>query len=97
MPLRWPRFWRQPLKAVRIVVYTRRNCPLCDEAAHFLEAERSQLGFALDYIDVDTDPALREQHGNWVPVVEVAGKVRFRGHIQPMLWRRLVTALQRLR
>ena len=96
MPGFWRRFWGrgESLAGVRVVVYTRANCPLCDEAAHFLEAERHVLGFALKYVDVDRHPALREAHGNWVPVVEVAGKVRFRGHINAVLWRRLVRGLK---
>jgi hypothetical protein len=30
-----------------------------------------------------------------VPVVEVEGKVRFRGHVNPVLWRRLIHSLTR--
>jgi glutaredoxin len=80
---------------VRVVVWTRANCPLCDEAAEFLEGERRKHGFQLDYIDVDSDPAYRDRYGEWVPVVEVNGEVRFRGHINRVLWDRCVIALRR--
>jgi len=86
---------RQPSETIRVTVYTRINCHLCDEAAHVLERERGALGFSLEYVDVDGDDALRAAHGDWVPVVEVNGKVRFRGRIDPILWRRLMTALRR--
>lgn len=95
------RRWRQwlrspkPLKTTRVVVYTRTNCPLCDHAAEFLEQERRQLGFSLKFVDVDHDPALQAAHGNWVPVIEVNGKPRFRGRINPVLWHRLIAALRR--
>src|SRR5262245_48961140 len=100
MPGTWARLWnalrpRPPLQSVRIVVFTRDNCPLCDEAAHFLEARRRRLGFSLQFIDVDQDPALRERYCQSVPVVEVNGKVRFRGQINPVQWERLMTALRR--
>jgi glutaredoxin len=94
MPGEWWRFWRRrTLKGVRVVVWTRADCPLCDEAAAFLEAERRKLGFQLDYVDVDADPAHRERYGDSVPVIEVNGEVRFRGHINRVLWNRLVVAL----
>jgi glutaredoxin len=96
MPLRWLRWLRRhSLANVRVVVYTRQTCPLCEEAIAFLDRERGQLGFELTLVDVDSSDLLREQHGEWVPVVEVDGKVRFRGHINPVLWRRLVTALRK--
>jgi glutaredoxin len=92
----WWRFWRRTrLKDVHVIVYTRASCPLCDKASAFLERERERLGFSLDYIDVDRDDALCRQHGEWVPVVEVDGKVRFRGQVDEVLWRRVVHALER--
>ncbi len=96
MPLRWMRFLRRrTLTGVRVVVYTRQNCPLCDEAIEFLRREQSRLGFQLLLSDVDSSDSLREQHGNCVPVVEIDGKVRFRGHVNPVLWQRLLSALGR--
>ena len=83
------------MRGVRVVVYTRDQCPLCDDAFQFLETRRLTLGFSLDYVNVDSDQRLRDLHGNWVPVVEVDGKVRFRGRIDPVLWRRLEMALRR--
>jgi len=94
MPLRWLRFLRRrTLTGVRVVVYTRKNCPLCDEAIDFLKREQGRSGFQLALVDVDSSDALHELHGDWVPVIEVDGKVRFRGHVNPALWRRLLTAM----
>ena len=96
MPLRWLRFLRRcTLTGVLVVVYTHHNCPLCDDAIEFLERERQRLGFQMTLVDVDSSASLREQHGNCVPVVEVEGKVRFRGHVNPVLWRRLIHSLTR--
>jgi glutaredoxin len=101
MPRDWWRFWRsgnqskRSLREVRVVVWTRSNCPLCDEAAEFLEREQQKLGFQLNYADVDSDPDHQKEFGDFVPVVEVDGEVRFRGHINAVLWNRLVVALSR--
>jgi glutaredoxin len=94
MPELWHRIrgWFGPAKTkeMRVVVYTRANCPLCDKAAAFLAAEQKRFRFSLEWVDISTDPELTAQHGEWIPVVEVDGAVRFRGQINPVLWRRLM-------
>jgi glutaredoxin len=80
---------RRQLPPVQVIVYTRTQCPLCDEAKHFLEGEQDRRGFALRFVDVDGDPELKAKYDDCVPVVEIDGKVRFRGKINPFLWARL--------
>src|SRR5262249_29421834 len=97
-PLTMARTWWKPwtwfrpcrLDSMRVVVYTRQDCHLCDEAADFLRREQARLGFQLQWIDVDEDEGLKALHGDWVPVVEINGQVRFRGRINPVLWQRLL-------
>jgi glutaredoxin len=72
--------------ASKVVLYTRKGCHLCDEAHDLLIAH----GLAPECIDVDDHPALRERFDECVPVVEIDGKIRFRGHIDPILLRRLL-------
>src|SRR4051812_36209451 len=86
------RLFTSPSPPPRVVVYTRQGCHLCDDAWALLEAERLRYGFQLTAVDVDTDPALAAQYGLEVPVVEVDGKVRFRGRVNPVLLRRLLRA-----
>jgi glutaredoxin len=76
----------------RVVMYTRQGCHLCEAAWQQLAAARAQYGFTLDAVDVDSDPALAALHGQCVPVVEVNGKVRFRGVVNPHLLARLLRA-----
>jgi glutaredoxin len=83
----------RPLPHVSVVVYSRSNCPLCDEAKHFLDGERERLGFSLTVVDIDSDPQLKAKYDHSVPVTEVAGRERFRGQINPVLWSRLIRAL----
>jgi hypothetical protein len=90
----WWRWFRSRFakrgEGMRVVVYTRANCPLCDKAADFLLAEQRRFGFSLRWVDIADDPDLTAQYGNWVPVVEMDGVVRFRGQINPVLWRRIM-------
>jgi glutaredoxin len=68
------------------VLYTRRGCHLCDEARTLLEAH----GLTLSEFDIDADPALQTRFNECVPVIEIDGKVRFRGRVDPVLLRRLL-------
>jgi glutaredoxin len=70
----------------RIVLYTRAGCHLCDDAQQQLLTH----GIVPECIDIDADPDLRERFDTCVPVVEINGKIRFRGRINPLLLRRLL-------
>jgi len=84
--------WRKRPPASSVVVYTRRGCHLCDEAWDLLQRYQARWGFRLDAVDVDGDPELAALHGDWVPVVTVNGKVRFRGRVNEVLLKRLFGA-----
>jgi glutaredoxin len=69
-----------------VVIYTRRGCHLCEEAEALLLA----AGVTPRLIDVDAEEALRERFNECVPVVEIDGKIRFRGRVDRVLLKRLV-------
>ncbi len=89
----WLTFWRRKrwlaLRHWSIVMYTRTGCHLCDDAWALLEAARQRYGFSLTKVDIDADTALTARFGLEVPVVEVNGKVRFRGVVNAVLLQRL--------
>jgi glutaredoxin len=68
------------------LLYTRQGCHLCDEAAELL----GRYGFSLTKVDIDADPQLQARYTTCVPVVEIDGKVRFRGRINEVLLQRLL-------
>ena len=74
------------MKPRDIVLYTRQGCCLCDDA----EALLVRHGLRPRLVDIDASQELREQFSNCVPVVEIDGKVRFRGRINEVLLRRLL-------
>jgi len=65
--------------APSLVLFTRRECALCDEARALLDALRGELLFDVWEVDVDTSPELREAYGDSVPVGMRHGQVLFRG------------------
>jgi glutaredoxin len=67
-----------------VVLYSRHSCHLCDEARNVLA--RFELNPIV--VDIDADPKLQERFGDCVPVVEIDGRIRFRGRVHPVLLRR---------
>ena len=76
-------------------VYTREQCCCCHKALDLLRDAQRRHGFTIREVDIDGDPALVTKHGLSVPVVEVDGKVRFKGIVNPALLERLLTAESR--
>jgi glutaredoxin len=68
---------------VSVTVYTREDCHLCAEAIETIErvADDEGVAVALDLVDVDEDPALREEYGERVPYVFVDGSPAFKYHV----------------
>ena len=66
---------------MNVVIYTRSGCHLCEDAEALLKAQ----GLTPTLIDVDADDALRERFDECVPVVEIDGKIRFRGRADRVL------------
>jgi len=64
-----------------VVLYTRADCPLCDEMKRELARARPRERFELREVDVDSDPVLAERHGLSVPVLEIAGRPAFVGRL----------------
>lgn len=64
----------------RVTVYTRENCHLCAEAIDTIERVAASLprSVAVDTVNVDADPTLRERYGERVPYVTVDGRPQFK-------------------
>ena len=77
---------------LRITVYSRGGCGCCRKAKDVLEGFCAKYRIEVEEVDVDADPALRDRYGMEVPVVAVAGKVRFRGKVDPVMLGRLLRA-----
>jgi glutaredoxin len=73
----------------RLVVYTRAECHLCDDAKDILAHYLDYLP-EIEDVDIDRDPELKERFGTTIPVVEIDGQIRFKGRIDEILLRRLI-------
>lgn len=102
MSWNWFTFWRPRKKSPEqgvdvphsegnIVMYTRQGCHLCEKAWQQLEEAQTRYGFHLRQVDIDGDPQLVRDYGECVPVVTIDGKVRFRGAVNRVLLKRLLS------
>jgi len=60
---------------MRVVLYGKRECCLCDFAESRLRAIRETSPFDLVKIDIGSDPALFARFGTTIPAVEVDGAI----------------------
>jgi hypothetical protein len=58
----------------RVTVYTRTDCGLCTTAEAEVARICADVGAGWTAVDVDSDPALRAEYGDRVPVIEVDGR-----------------------
>jgi glutaredoxin len=66
---------------VPLVLYTRPGCHLCDEMKSELGRARPSRELVLSEVDIETDPELEERFGRSIPVLEIAGRVAFKGRL----------------
>jgi hypothetical protein len=73
-----------------VVLYSRANCHLCDDARAVILAERDREPFAFDEVLIDGDEGLEAAYGLRVPVVTVAGREEFEFAVEPARFRGLL-------
>ena len=54
---------------LRLILYGRSYCHLCDEMLSALLGLRGEFEFAVDVVDVDDDAALAQRFGDLVPLL----------------------------
>lgn len=57
-----------------VTLITRADCHLCEDAEAVLARLSAELGFRYDRLDVDAEPARRDEYSDRVPVILIDGK-----------------------
>lgn len=60
---------------MRLTLYGKPGCHLCEDAARLLAGLAAEFGWDITERDITTDPALEERFRYLIPVVEVDGAV----------------------
>ena len=73
-----------------LTLYSKPDCPLCDEARAALGRVRNRVDFDLEEVDITTRPDLETRYRERIPVIAVDGEEVFDFHVdEPALERRL--------
>jgi glutaredoxin len=65
--------WKRQSPTPDVVLYTKADCPLCDEAKTLLDEIHKEIPFTLIVKDIASDETARKDYANRVPVVVVNG------------------------
>ena len=63
---------------IRVDIYSRPGCHLCEEAEEVIVRIRRKYPFELSIINVETDPALESAYGVEIPVITINGNKAFK-------------------
>lgn len=62
-----------PAGPVRVRLFSKPGCHLCEDALAVIDRVCSDLGVGYDEVDITTDPALMKAYGEQIPVTFVDG------------------------
>jgi hypothetical protein len=66
-----------------LTLYTRKDCCLCDAMKEVIRRVAAGTPLALNEIDIDPAPELRERFGSEVPVLFIGGRKAFKYSVTP--------------
>ena len=66
---------------VKLTLYSKKECHLCDAAKKELNDLRKELSFSITEVDIEKDLTANEKYRRLIPVIEMDGKVIFTGRI----------------
>jgi glutaredoxin len=64
--------------SARLLLYTRKDCRLCDAMKSAVREAAADRSFPVEEIDVDSVPGLAEKYGSDVPVLFINGRKAFK-------------------
>jgi len=79
---------------VKLTLYGKAGCCLCEEARVAVTEVREQIPFDLEEVDVALDPRLHRDYGERIPVLEVDGEEAFELGVDASALRNLLDTVQ---
>lgn len=68
---------------IRIEIYSKAECPLCDKAKEVLLSIQNEFNFVIFEIDITADVSTYEKFKEQIPVVFINGRKAFKYRIDP--------------
>ncbi|MFN2577307.1 MAG: glutaredoxin family protein [Pyrinomonadaceae bacterium] len=78
---------------VRVVIYTKRDCSLCEEMKAVMRSAGCEELYTLEEIDIEKDAALFESYRYEIPVLCINGVEAFRHELAADEFKAYVTSL----
>ncbi|HEY8371943.1 MAG TPA: glutaredoxin family protein [Pseudonocardiaceae bacterium] len=75
----------------QVTLMVRQNCPACDTAEADVRRICGELGVPWTAVDVDSDPELRAEYGDRVPVILIDGAEHGYWKVEEERFRRALT------
>ena len=69
-------------ETIRIDIYSRPQCHLCDEAKETIERVRQRWPLSVRIINIEEDPELERAYGTEIPVVFINGVKAFKYRVK---------------
>ena len=66
---------------MKVYLYSRSNCPLCEEARLMLELVKDDINLDIEEINIEEDDELHEKYLLRIPVIESGGEIIQEGRI----------------
>ena len=82
-----------PNKPVRVDIYSRPGCHLCEEAKEVIERVRRRYNFDLQVINIEQDAELERAYGTEIPVVFINSNKAFKYRVDEVELERKVKRL----
>ena len=82
---------------IRVTIYSRPDCPLCEIAKERVGNVRREAAFEVEEADITSDPVLMERYGERIPVVAVEGEEVCVYRVSEKLLKRRVQEAQKRR
>jgi glutaredoxin len=87
-------------RPIKLQLYTKSDCPLCDEAKDALRQVKAQFPIQVEETDITADLGLFIKYKNLIPVLEMEGRRLFVHHIdtrrlrRQLRWKQLRTLIR---
>ncbi len=76
----------------KVVIYSKPGCHLCEEAKAAIEAAGCEEEYALEEINIETDPDLLRRYRFEIPVITIDGVEAFRNRVSSEEFREAIQA-----
>jgi glutaredoxin len=68
-------------ESIRVEIYSRPGCHLCDEAKEVIDRAASRHRLDVRVLNVEDNPEWEAQYGTEIPVVFIEGRKAFKYHV----------------